>query len=493
MKMMKTLFKCSKAFLLILVFILSEILFAQNFTITQLTDDKTADAWAEMEIDDNGKIHITWVKGKIDSTTGNFILSVYYTNNIEGDFAAPKKVSDEYLMISEPTIAVTNNGVAHIIWGAPISGVENNELFYTNNEDGTFSTPIQITTNTKSSGSPHIAIDSNGIMHALWLLHGVQYMKYMNNSGGTFSEPITILEDVRNPQFVLDNQNNIHAVAVKSTNDGNVLNFNVVYVNNIHGTFSEEVLLPQPPNFQEVDIYHPMIAIDSNQKFHVIWKYSSQDQKEGVYYSNNINGEFSFPSAIVDNLADILHASLVDDSNNNIHIAYATEGDIFYTNNIAGSFISSVAVTDDTTTEAIMRSNQRNIVFNEIENTVSILYFRQPAEDIATIELMLATASIIAEVDIEGSQIVQEFNLSQNYPNPFNPNTSIEFSLPSSGYVSLKIYSLLGEEITSLLTEILPSGNHNVSFDGQNLNSGIYFYQLNFDGVSLRKKMILLK
>jgi hypothetical protein len=83
--------------------------------------------------------------------------------------------------------------------------------------------------------------------------------------------------------------------------------------------------------------------------------------------------------------------------------------------------------------------------------------------------------------------------LSQNYPNPFNPSTVIKYSIPYNGFVSLKIYNLLGEEAASLVYEYKTQGEYNVTFDGTNLASGVYFYKLEMGNNTATKKMVLIK
>jgi len=83
--------------------------------------------------------------------------------------------------------------------------------------------------------------------------------------------------------------------------------------------------------------------------------------------------------------------------------------------------------------------------------------------------------------------------LYQNYPNPFNPSTKIEFRITDLEFVSLKVYDILGNEITTLLNEELPAGEHAVEFNGLGLSSGIYFYQLRAGSLLETKKMILLR
>ncbi len=96
-------------------------------------------------------------------------------------------------------------------------------------------------------------------------------------------------------------------------------------------------------------------------------------------------------------------------------------------------------------------------------------------------------------VDDQGLTVVEGYKLSQNYPNPFNPSTSINFELPKSGYTTLKIYDMLGNEVATLIDKEMTAGQHSVKFNAQNLASGTYLYQLNVNGVRISNKMILMK
>ena len=101
-------------------------------------------------------------------------------------------------------------------------------------------------------------------------------------------------------------------------------------------------------------------------------------------------------------------------------------------------------------------------------------------------------------VEDEENPIANEFTLEQNYPNPFNPTTKIGFQISEFGFVSLKIYDVLGNEIATLVNEEKPAGEYEIAFDShsgevRNLVSGIYFYQLRAGDFVQTKKMILLK
>jgi len=91
------------------------------------------------------------------------------------------------------------------------------------------------------------------------------------------------------------------------------------------------------------------------------------------------------------------------------------------------------------------------------------------------------------------NSVPRNFELSQNYPNPFNPVTKINFGLPISGNVILKVYNELGKEVSTLVSGFRSAGSYEITFDASSLSSGIYFYKLDAGGISATKKMLLVK
>ena len=107
---------------------------------------------------------------------------------------------------------------------------------------------------------------------------------------------------------------------------------------------------------------------------------------------------------------------------------------------------------------------------------------------------ILYNNSILTSIYEEtGTQIPRVFDLQQNYPNPFNPSTTIQYSIKENTLVSLKIYDILGREITTLINEVKTAGIYKVNFDASNLSSGVYFYKLTAGNFIETKKMILLR
>ncbi|CAN5629893.1 hypothetical protein BH10BAC5_BH10BAC5_00460 [soil metagenome] len=102
--------------------------------------------------------------------------------------------------------------------------------------------------------------------------------------------------------------------------------------------------------------------------------------------------------------------------------------------------------------------------------------------------------NVVTDINITSSASLPErFELKQNYPNPFNPATNIEFDVPASGNVSLKIFDAVGKEVYTLVNGFKNAGNYNVNFNASSMNSGVYFYMLEAGNSVITKKMMLVK
>ena len=86
-----------------------------------------------------------------------------------------------------------------------------------------------------------------------------------------------------------------------------------------------------------------------------------------------------------------------------------------------------------------------------------------------------------------------KYLLHQNYPNPFNPTTTIQFQIPELSFVTLKVYDVLGNEVAILVNGEKSAGSYVVEFDGSELSTGIYYYQLKSSGFIQTRKMLLLR
>jgi hypothetical protein len=103
------------------------------------------------------------------------------------------------------------------------------------------------------------------------------------------------------------------------------------------------------------------------------------------------------------------------------------------------------------------------------------------------------TVTLPVSVERVSNSVPTEYALSQNFPNPFNPLTAIKFDLPQSGKVSLRVFSMLGKEVSALISDDLPSGRYRISWDGGGLASGVYVYRLVAGLFVATRKLTLLK
>ena len=93
----------------------------------------------------------------------------------------------------------------------------------------------------------------------------------------------------------------------------------------------------------------------------------------------------------------------------------------------------------------------------------------------------------------EGDIIPNKFVIFQNYPNPFNPTTEIRFEVPVSGFVSLKVYNVLGREIATIVNEQKNPGAYSVQWNASAQPSGVYYYRMLTGSFSETKKLVLVR
>jgi hypothetical protein len=131
-----------------------------------------------------------------------------------------------------------------------------------------------------------------------------------------------------------------------------------------------------------------------------------------------------------------------------------------------------------------------DVKWDEKENLYSVSYYGWTVEKWRYNGTL---PSFTTGVEQMGEAVPTGYALSQNYPNPFNPSTTIDFSLPASGFVSLKVFDLLGREVATLVNEEKAAGSYRATFEASSLPSGTYFYTLKSGSFSEVKKMTLLK
>jgi photosystem II stability/assembly factor-like uncharacterized protein len=173
-------------------------------------------------------------------------------------------------------------------------------------------------------------------------------------------------------------------------------------------------------------------------------------------------------------------------TNLNVRSAIVSGSNLFVGTNGGGVYLS----TDNGTSWTIVKTGLGNLYVYSLAIIGTDLYAGTLGSGIWRRSLSEMVTSV---EEYKDANLPVEFELSQNYPNPFNPSTNIRFEIPVSGFVSLKVFDVLGREVVSLVNEFKPAGFYNVNFDASKLSSGVYFYQLRMSKNVETKQMMLIK
>lgn len=241
-------------------------------------------------------------------------------------------------------------------------------------------------------------------------------------------------------------------------------------------------LVPPGPTEQWTSVNIPLTQfqppVNLTEVFQLMFTGNGTIYLDNIYFWNGIVPVElkSFTAAVNNNDVQLLWNTATETNNSGFQIERKFTGEYEVIGFIEGS---------GTTSEPVSYS------FSDIDLNPGTYYYRLKQIDFnGTYEY-----STVVEVDVIAPKI---YSLNQNYPNPFNPSTKITFSLASEANVTLKIFNVLGQEISTLLNQNMAAGVHNYNFDASGLNSGIYFYRMEANGTDETsfvdiKKMILIK
>ena len=307
-------------------------------------------------------------------------------------------------------------------------------------------------------------------------------------------------------------------------------------IHNCFGQWQPDVRLTNDPASSYTSTNNAWCVASSGNVVHVVW-YDNRDGNNEIYYKRNPAGNH------IDFLRNGLNKSILDNQNTydtitvvndflsgyvadvNLRIdtvLYASDADLEFTlihqgisdttvyqvggsgDNFIGTVLdddASVNISSGTApfTGTFRPTKPLSQFHNSNPAGLWILrIYDRATGNTGTLKawgITLLISGTPAGIQNKSNQIPESYSLMQNYPNPFNPSTLISYQLPVSGYVTLKVYDLLGNEIATLVDEYKPAGIYNVEFRMQNLelSSGIYFYQLTAGDFIQTKKMVLLR
>jgi hypothetical protein len=433
--------------------------------------------WADY--DNDGHLDLFIPNGFL-SSQDNFL----YRNNGDGTFTritTGSLVTDGGSSRSAGWADYENDGDADL-FVANAAGEDN--FFYVNNGDGTFrkdTTSIIANDGGFSVGSSWADYDNDGDLD-LFVTNtlGEDNFFYVNNGDGTFRKDTTSI-------IANDGGFSVGSSWADYDNDGDLDLFvcntgadNFLYQNNGDGTFTK--------------ITNSIVANDGGNSEGCTWADYDNDGDLDLFVSNN-GMQNNFLYANNGNGNGWVNITCTGVTSNRSGIG---------TNIRAKATINGQPIWQQREIEGQTGSrgqNSLNVEFGfgnaTIIDTLKITWPSGTVDIFTSVsvnQFITATEGEgISSVGSTGSNVFQDLQLLQNFPNPFNPRTRIQYSIPQPSHVTLKIYTMLGQELATLVDEHQEAGHHQVEFSPLGKSSGAYFYRLTAGSLSNVKKLVLTK
>lgn len=382
-------------------------------------------------------VYVVWYDGRHLPTP----YEIYFKSSTDGGttWGPDTRLTNDSYNSGNPVLSVSGS-VLHLMWFNQLPST-NDEIYYKRSTDGgiTWSADMRLTNAPNYSENPSIAV-SGSVVHAVWYDNRDPffeiYYKRSTDAGLTWGPDIALTQsDFMNSECpsvsVLDST--VHIVWIDTKNGGT----DVYYIKSTNagtGWGPETRLTTDPSNS-----FKPSTAL-SGGALHIAW-FDNRDGNYEIYYKRTTDGGTTWGA------------------------------DTRLTNNSGASELCFISVSG-TAAHVVWRDDR--------DGNSEIYYKRDPSANPNA-------------VNIISTEIPKGFSLSQNYPNPFNPVTMIDFSIPKSSFVKMKVYDALGNEIALLVDQNLIAGNYKVDFDAGNFSCGIYFYVITAGEFTQTKKMILVK
>ncbi|MEW6196658.1 MAG: exo-alpha-sialidase [Bacteroidota bacterium] len=479
-----------------------------------------------MVVTSTGRIIIS--TSEMNPSNLNQVYGYYFTYSDDGgnNWEDPKTFSPLDLVIggSSVKLAMDSNDTLYVLWNS----VNPSAIFISklDKDLNVIKDSIRVTSKMLYGGfATHFSIDKKNRIHVMWhegstnSINIAESFYTRSTNGGLTWDAVTPISSNDGhhsafPHAQFDNAGDTLAIAWRdSVGISNQWDVYMVFSTNGGVTWSSSPV----PVVTGIDAdWDPDLLIDPSNRIHLFYtKYPRNNPFDGArnyyQYSDDVGTSWNYPTNPSDGIiSDLTRSQLIEgtryDVERNIlyvtwkderdfnHTTGAVEGDIMLAYSTDRGLTWSVPefITDkhDSTVGfkagALMPSGDYAVNYEVISqdnisdpNTSVRVYFRK--------------RSAVTVGVLEDSIIPESFMLYQNYPNPFNPTTTIRFSLPKNEFVQLKVFNMLGQEITKLIDGELNSGEHSVVFNANDLASGIYFYQLKTNSFTKELKAAILK
>lgn len=438
------------------------------------------------DIDNDNDVDIVVLAGDENSNSAVSENEIVWYENIGNNNFLENRIDDNILLPSDLIIAdINKNGTKDIIVTAQN---ENKLIWYKKNNVDWDEIDIDINVN-KPTGIAVADINSDTNLDIVLCSQGDRTIySYVNNGLGEFTKHI-IDDNILNPEKIIaddfNNDGNVDLALAASDSANSV----VFYLNQTNGNFQK--------TFLSINQFGKCIAAgdwDNNGETDIVVSFDKgvslgNELRDIAVFLNDGNASFTASSLIVmqNNKERTKTFDLVDiDHDNDLDLLFAHTSKFY----LAKQNGNSELIPEEFTS---MNFDIYDIETTDLNNDglIDVLVSDQFN---SSNNLILFSTDIGTGIKLFDNEIIpNNIKLYQNYPNPFNPSTIIKYTIPYQSNVILKVFGVLGREVTTLVNKQQPKGTFEVEFDGSELTSGIYFYRLKAGGFSETKKMILIK
>jgi hypothetical protein len=416
---------------------------------TRLTNSSGVSGYSSIDVI-SSTIYIFWHDGRHGSS--EFEIYYKFSTDNGNTWSTDIRLTNATWHSANPIVALNGQDV-YVTWWDQRGGVNPEIYFNRKSGSGPFGVDVRLTNNPFRSEEPHIAVSSDSVLHIAWWDNrdggsGEIYYKRSSNKGTGWSADTRLTFNTKSTYPAISASGQIVVISWEDIRDNN---------REIYYKRSTDDGLTWGPDTRLTNTtyasWHPSTFFSGN-ILHLVWAEAIATGIGRVYYKRSLDAGVTWDTntQIVPSQSYLDYPS-VSASGQCVHVFW------------------------------------QDCRFGALPE---VFYKRNPTANIVNIQNI-------------NNEIPCSFKLYQNYPNPFNPITKIKFEIPDNAViarsgatwqsltVSLKIFDILGKEITTLVNEQLQPGTYEVTFDGLNLPSGIYFYQLRSGDFVETKKLILLK
>ena len=480
-----------KQAILILLFLLTSILFAQEWSEpVNISNMAGHDISPDITIDNNGVLHCVW-EHEIET---NFRKIFYSKSDDNGEtWSPPENISqnNEYWLGSAQIDCDLQNNL-FVTYDYNIGDWSETAVYLQKYNGINWNDPLNLTEGYPGCNHSKIAIDSENRVYIFFYWFSFRY-RYLENgewSDVLYPYPNPGDDEIGFSDIVVDSNDNLHLTGkyINNTTDFN----HTIYANynKENNEWSELVFI-----HNEFESGGEGIALDNEENPHIVTRCSvapypyNTDRTQYSYYDGE---NWIDPLLVVEDPRE----QVIQNINNDVYIIDREKNEDIYNAVIyvqSNNFEGEIIYTADIVSGFLLRySHDTNILY------FFFTIYNSQEEDTDVFLMKKEIDTNITEENIIHNLSYDNITLSQNYPNPFNPQTNINFSLRKGGKTTLKIFNIKGQLIKILVNEYKQKGDHSVIWNGTDMqnrqvSSGAYYYRLQVGNRVKTKSLTLVK